>query len=373
MRSSLCICALVFVSFACSGRDDSAAPAARDLVLGEPAVVIGADDAREGHALYRVSGAFVAPDGRLFVANAGSSDVRVFSPAGELLRTFGTKGNGPGEHQFISQMWLAGDTAILYDPVNQKVSYWSLDGALQREVRVAGDRYSIVGRLEDGRFIGASEGEPVRMAPGSSRTDTLTFFSVALPGDERRPIARVPYQTLFAATIPGGGTIYTPLPLKPRLTYAVDGSNLFLGYPDRPSLDRYDASGARSGGVSLEFASETLTPEIRRAWQAILEERASESERPAMKEYLESLPYPETMPFYDRVVAGGPDRVWVRRFAVPGRDSATWSLFDHAGTAISTMRTPVALELLSAGDGRIIASQPREDGAEQVMVWTLAH
>ena len=86
--------------------------------------------------------------------------------------------------------------------------------------------------------------------------------------------------------------------------------------------------------------------------------------------YLESLPYPDELPAYDRLVASSPDQLWVRHFAVPGQDSTTWTLVEN-GDATVQLRTPSTTEFLAADAGRIIASTAREDGAEQIVVWSL--
>ena len=364
------VCSLVVVSAACDQGAEELTSSVRTVTLGEPTLVIGADDTREGHALYGATVAAMSADGRLVVANTGTSEVRVFSTDGDLLHSFSRQGQGPGEHGFISGLWLAEDTVIVFDGLGQKVSYWSLDGELRGEVRLSGERHDLVGRLENGQFVSTTADPHVSFAVGTSLEDSLSVALVDPHTGSSQPVARVPLQTRFAATLPDGRTIYTPLPLQPRLSIATGSNTIFLGYPSEPTVDQYAAGGTKLQTVSLPLSRAPLTPELRRAWQSSIEEGVSDEEKPFMARYLESLPYPDLMPAFDRLMVGGPDRLWVRHFAVPGQDSVTWSLVE-GGSEIVQLRALATTEFLAANAGRIIASQPREDGAEQILVWPL--
>src|SRR5690606_17242667 len=151
-------------------------------------------------------------------------------------------------------------------------------------------------------FVSATEDPPVRFAVGTSHQDSLTVAVLDAHTGSSQPIARVPRQTRFAATLPDGRTIYISLPLQPRLSIAVGSSSIFLGYPSKPAVDQYATSGETIHTVSLPLSGAPLTPELRRAWQTSMEEGVSDEEKPLMARYLESLPYPEVMPAFDRLV-----------------------------------------------------------------------
>src|SRR6185369_11121935 len=62
-----------------------------------------------------------------------------YSPAGELRKTVGGRGGGPGEFQFIS--WLQripGDSIEAYDGRLRRVSVWTPGGERVRETLVPG-------------------------------------------------------------------------------------------------------------------------------------------------------------------------------------------------------------------------------------------
>lgn len=364
------LCSLVVAGTACEDGGEGTGSSVEAVTLGEPSLIIGADDAREGHALYRASLAAMSGDGRLVVGNTGTNEVRVYSGTGELLRSFSKQGRGPGEHEYMAGLWLAGDTVIVFDALAQKLSYWSLEGELHLEATLSKGRYDVVGRLADGQFVTTRADPHVDFPAGTSHQDSLSVAILDPHTGSSRPVARVPMQTRFAATLPDGRTIFTPLPLNPRLSIATEPNSIIIGYPSEPTVQRYTAGGAELQPVSLPLSRALLTPEVRRAWQSSVEDGVSDEEKPLMARYLESLPYPDELPAYDRLVASSPDQLWVRHFAVPGQDSTTWTLVEN-GDATVQLRTPSTTEFLAADAGRIIASTAREDGAEQIVVWSL--
>lgn len=85
-----------------------------------PQVSIG-DGPGDGHELYQVADATVAPDGRILLLDGGSHTVRSYGPQGRLLKSVGGKGDGPGEYQSLRTLrLLASGDLLVYDLVSQR-------------------------------------------------------------------------------------------------------------------------------------------------------------------------------------------------------------------------------------------------------------
>ena len=72
----------------------------------------------------------VAPDGDLYVAD-GYANARVhrFSPAGELLQSWGEPGTGPGEFHVPHSLLVTGEEKLLVaDRENDRIQVFALDG-----------------------------------------------------------------------------------------------------------------------------------------------------------------------------------------------------------------------------------------------------
>ncbi|MGH7472033.1 MAG: hypothetical protein ACRENP_29130, partial [Longimicrobiales bacterium] len=98
------------------------------------------DGSEAGHeAFFRLSGdGITAHSGGFVVANAGT-ELRFYTAAGELRKSAGGRGGGPGEFQFITWVQrIPGDSIEVYDSRLRRVSVWSHDGERGRETLVPG-------------------------------------------------------------------------------------------------------------------------------------------------------------------------------------------------------------------------------------------
>ncbi|MGD8328017.1 MAG: 6-bladed beta-propeller [Acidobacteriota bacterium] len=91
-------------------------------------LVIGTDLSNPAAVLFEPRAVVAAPDGTIFVADGGTSDIKMFDADGAYMKTLGQEGQGPGEFAFITAMTLAGDMLVVNDSRNRRFSVWTLDG-----------------------------------------------------------------------------------------------------------------------------------------------------------------------------------------------------------------------------------------------------
>lgn len=98
---------------------------------------IGAVDEQEGPALHLVERAVVLSDGRIAITNRGTSQVMVFSPAGDLVSQFGRRGDGPGEFRYLWSVYVRGeDTLVVGDYRPWRFSFFTPEGEWLRQVEL---------------------------------------------------------------------------------------------------------------------------------------------------------------------------------------------------------------------------------------------
>lgn len=75
--------------------------------------------------------------GRYFVSTISSAhEIGVYSSSGRFLGTLGRRGEGPGEFQWVQNLLIVpGDTLYVFDGGNARISVFSPDLALARDVR----------------------------------------------------------------------------------------------------------------------------------------------------------------------------------------------------------------------------------------------
>lgn len=368
MRTITALAALCTLA-ACTGeRPSASATAARDLVVADTLLVIGADDARPGHALHMVRHAVREPSGRLLLADGSSGEARVFDERGDLLATLGRRGNGPGEHQALAWVRaLHGDTIETYDGLSRRLTYWSPAGTPARDHRFDNAEHLPAAPAGDDAVLAVRLMRAGRFPVGTAHTDTAIISLIRASDDAPLELANVPYETRFAATPPTGGVIYTPLPLEPKTAYAAGRSAVYFGHSATGTIRRFDLTGVELPPIELNAPRAPLTAEARSAWQQPLIDRMPPAQQQAMREYLDQLPYGDSLPVFDTIVVDDIERVWVRLFPTPGHEMATWRVFDGNGET-ARLRLRSDQRLLHAGADFVVIGDTREDGAEIVLV-----
>jgi hypothetical protein len=103
-----------------------------------PSLDIGQRDGDAAQELYRVTDAVQLTDGRLVIANSGSSELRYFDTAGRYLTSVGRRGAGPGEFTGdLSLLPYYGDSLLAWDTRLRRLSLFDAVGAFVRTLVLA--------------------------------------------------------------------------------------------------------------------------------------------------------------------------------------------------------------------------------------------
>lgn len=99
-----------------------------------PGVRIGVLEGAPEYQWTRPVAAVRLSDGGFAVLEQVPAEVRVFDASGRFLHRVGGAGEGPGEFRApVGLVALAGDTLLVWDRGARRLSWFSVDGALQRE------------------------------------------------------------------------------------------------------------------------------------------------------------------------------------------------------------------------------------------------
>jgi len=95
---------------------------------------IGKETKDENSMFSRLGSIQVDDDGNIYVLDTKEILVKVYDKNGKHLRTFGKKGQGPGEFQSASRMYMAEREKLTFlDTENKRFSYYSLNGECLKE------------------------------------------------------------------------------------------------------------------------------------------------------------------------------------------------------------------------------------------------
>jgi DNA-binding beta-propeller fold protein YncE len=93
-----------------------------------------------------------AARGRVYVADTHAHDIKVFDDRGELLETFGRRGEAPGEFNFPTHLAFANDRLYVTDAMNSRIQVIDAAGKVQRSF---GERGLHVGNLPHPKGVAA--------------------------------------------------------------------------------------------------------------------------------------------------------------------------------------------------------------------------
>jgi len=345
----------------------------------------------EGDAAYQfgaINGIAGLPDGRIAVLDAQAQEFRVFSAAGEHLRTIGRPGSGPGEFGLGAGPVLvaSGDTLLIPDLMNQRLNRYAPDGEPLESVPVAFESAGIpmawrdrpdggvVTQLRPFGFSGSrvdlspNDALVLRGPDGAIRDTLMTFDS---GGTIKSGSGGLPEVELFAAE---------PL-------WALSGDRIVFAINDDYRLSIYAEDGTLERIFSMPFTvrevtesdRQVMTDAITGAWKSI----GLDAEQMAVARQL--IHYGETFPALAQI-HGGPDgTIWVQemmslseldpediaQFAQSPIGSPVWRVFDAEGVLLGEIRMPDRFQPLRFDGDRIYGVQKDDLDVQYVVVLRL--
>ena len=352
---------------------EPAPPAVSFEIEAEPALSVGVLTGDNLQEFDRVVSPFVLPDGRLVVPLAGSGDVRVFGRGGSFVERHGRRGEGPGEFMHLSGAWPRGDTIEAFDGRLRRITRFPPGGPVEVVAIPSGaypDMSVPVGPLGEGWALGGV------MGAGHGERDRIVVHRFGRDGGHLGELGSVKGFARYLAA--GSGS---PEPLSPRAVVASDGTLLYLGDTQAPSIRRIGPDGTGAGEIAWEPA-ESISGED--ALEHVIE--AALSTAPAersffTRERLGAAPVPgEVSTFWDFL----PDPegfLWVQpyeplkhAFALgaslsgPSGSGGEWWVFTADGRHAGSVEIPEGLAVTQVTRTAVVGIRLDELGVETVHV-----
>lgn len=291
-----------------------------------PVTSIGGGVGGSAHMFTDATDATILRDGRIVVANRGTSELRVFDRSGTHVATWGGRGWGPGQFRDLFQVEpFSADTLVAWSWMAGWMRLLDSEGNFGRILR------------EDQRE--ASQLQLQRYFRQSTRGDTPILFGHTL-----------------AVELWDDLVIVSPTDRYEIRAFAADGTLARVvrrdhepRAPTRVQVDAYVE--AQVSRVPSEMATE----------------------RTELRDDYESAPVAEHFPAFGTVMADVVDHLWVEEYAVPGEEmtGVLWTVFDPDGRALGFVETPRGLEIYEIGADYILGRVESELGVESVQVWPL--
>ncbi|MYI46346.1 MAG: hypothetical protein F4123_08245, partial [Gemmatimonadetes bacterium] len=327
--------------------NDPAAPDSRlPWRFGEqPSLSIGSGDSGEADELFRVQDATLLADGRIMIANAGSSEIKVFHTDGSHSGTWGRQGEGPGEFSSGPDgvaLWLADSIAV---PGGRRVSLFDLDGNHGRDVALDATRSNVLDLLPDGRIVSMGSLLLNRRTMGSpDLVQYDTEWSVLdTDGAPHASLGEFLATEEWVWSFPDGSTGENPYPFRRDTRGAVWGNLVAIGAQDSYEIRAFAADGSLVRIVRRDWDPRSPT-------QADLEEHVARAyahlppeARSRALTMFKDMPLTDSYPAFEEIVGDRAGYLWVREYRMFGEGDAVWTVFDPEGRIQGLVETPPGL------------------------------
>lgn len=338
--------------------------AGQEWTLGEgPSLRIGSEAAPE-YQFSGITGASRLSDGRIVVADAGSSELRIFSPAGQFQQRVGRRGAGPSEFMFLARMVpLPGDSLLAFDAGLGRLSVFGPGGDLARTIPVpaAGPGSQFAGVLDDGRFV---FGLPRAVPPRDGLTrDSVLHVVVSAQGQPVDTLELTAGGLYFQRAIGNRLARMNP-PFGPAAVATAQGDVVYVGSTDAYELRQHrpGASGARTIRRAVQAQAFTEGD-----LQAILDQHPADQQA-----VIREIPTPSHHPVFRRLSVDRTGHLWVQDFAKPGSPDNRWAVFTPGGILLGSVSLPTNFRALDIGRDYVLGvSVDEASGTESVHLYPL--
>jgi D-alanyl-D-alanine carboxypeptidase len=312
---------------------------------------------RLGHLPLRMVGDIqVDDDGSLYLLDRGSAQIAVLDAHGNLLRSFGGRGDGPRfeypldlfvtpSFVHVLDMGTSGDRIKTYDKSGNYIETFGVEPGV-----------SLRSFIDDDRYVAVRSGRHPLNRPTHELLEILS-----LTREERSVLMKFPAEDklIMEVMVPRGRYILgeDDINIFPRLVVHSVGELIYVGRSDAYVIKKLDRPGNEQLAFALAGRERALLPgdyavKLASRTQVAGREMTGETERQFIRRF------PERQTFYTKIIADGQGLVYVFVPDITDFGTQEIDIFSPAGSYLYHAR----LEL-PAGLERI---RPLEFGGEQL-------
>jgi hypothetical protein len=322
----------------------------------------------------RITTAYQLSTGHIAVADARLRVVRVFGPDGRFLRDLGRAGGGPGEFASVALLRPVGDTILVWDGPQQRITRYLSDGRLAGTVRVvaAADarRISVEARLPSGRWLVATSYAPSLMRPGGTYDDSIRVGTIAPSGVG--PVAWIGWfpGTTFWVWKPNASADHGETVGVARFAAAtrvlVAGDDVVIASGPTNAVLVLDERGQRTSEIRLPGERRPIPESARTsAREAVMADAQSARMRAYAYASFERSAIPAVAPVFDNAV-GHTGEVWIELFTPRSSEPARYVVVRRNGSVVGEVRFPPRARLMDVGRDFAWVVVPDDDGTERL-------
>ncbi len=344
---------------------------APELSIGE---VAGEDD----YTLYRVRAALRLSDGRVAIANGGTSQVRIYDSEGRHLENLGRLGEGPGEFTILIDLWRGlSDSIVAADLRPSRLTVFDAEGELGRTIPLqqSDTPRQLFGRgtLDTGDLL-------VSGALPSEETPRVGLFDGGIREFDRYSPQGRPMNRIGSARQGRNWGFDTGNPYGPSYTSApfenfsppntTDGEAVFLGDGTVAEVEQRSSQGGLMRLIRWGVEPRPVTPDLEDGFRAMRLD-VSEQFRSSAIAMLDGLVFPEYLPVYETLKTDTEGFLWVKPYHPDWEPGGPWWVFDDTGRWLGGVDIPTDLNVFDIGADYVLGLVRDDQDVERVVMYGL--
>lgn len=313
----------------------------------------------ENYAFYRIGMPVVDSEGNIFVLDSGNFRIQKFDRNGKYLQSIGRQGQGPGEFERPSTLYLDSDNNIYVEDSGGKVHIFNKGGEFKNAVTLTEFTRPIMrefGITKEGSLIAQTLSREERKS--DMPMDYDTFFNIDLinsDGTTIKTVASFSWERSERIKTERGGFLSPNNLCTPRLCLCPINEDLAIyGYSTDYSLFAINAKGET---VYIIKKDEPPQPVTKAEKDKVIDRfmgGQKENERMpkiSRSKYASALKFPKHKPFYERIIKDDKDRIYVEKFKFlfDRSDSADFDMFNKDGYFLYKVKIPILYPVIKSG------------------------
>lgn len=341
-----------------SGTSSSDAPGALWCTGDAVMRVTGGSDNPEAQPLHRVTGAHRFADGRLVVADAGSSSLLFFDRDGRFDHAAGRAGAGPGEYRQLRLLAaFGGDSLLAFDGALRRVTVLDPTGRVVRSFTISEVMGTPTVRavFEDGSTVVqvAIPFHSDSVQTGTYRPN-LALLVLDREGGILQDLGRYPGESRFVL-VTQDGMMVGPLVFGPALHVATAGKRLVVGASDAAQLHLFRDTAIVNVPVPFHRRPATIA-DFDAAMEDYLQGVPAPA-RPIERSRFEQMPRLDSLTVFADLRMGPDGEIWLRRELGPRDPRRLWWVTGPDGQPVALARLPDHSDILELGPDWVVVNR----------------
>lgn len=244
-------------------------------------------------------------EGKFYVVDFGRNRIAVFDRNGNFIRAIGRTGEGPGEFNRLSTIFVHQDVIQAYDSISNRLTRFNTDGTVidVTSLNLIANEFRTSSLASLSRAFLTADNRLILVSQERERTGQLVHFGrkVIVLDSDREVEWQVVTPLHMFQTISKGIGILIPYTTMPTIQYNPSQGVLFSP-GDEPTLLLYNIDGSIKLRINFELEAKPITANDRARVLDMFDERiADASERSAVNLRImkEGTIFPDRWPYWE--------------------------------------------------------------------------